>query len=53
VLSGPPFSTYTDVEQTWVEGAVVFDRANPEHRKFATGGFDTYDTIYHSHEGAQ
>lgn len=42
VLSGAPFSTYTHVEQTWVEGELVYDRARPEHRKWATGGEDTY-----------
>ncbi|HJV90796.1 MAG TPA: amidohydrolase family protein [Holophagaceae bacterium] len=38
VLSGDPLSIYTHVEETWVEGKRVFDRANPEHRKYATGG---------------
>lgn len=38
VLSGDPLSVYTHVEQTWVEGRKVYDRANPEDRKFATGG---------------
>lgn len=38
VLSGPPLSAWTLVEQTWVEGEVVFDRARPEDRPFATGG---------------
>jgi imidazolonepropionase-like amidohydrolase len=38
VMSGDPFSVYTHVEETWVEGRRVFDRSNPEHRKFATGG---------------
>jgi imidazolonepropionase-like amidohydrolase len=51
VLSGAPFSTYTQIEETWVEGQRVFNRADPEHRKYATGGVDTYDAIYHSHEG--
>ena len=27
VLSGPPLSVYSKVEQTWIDGAVVFDRA--------------------------
>jgi imidazolonepropionase-like amidohydrolase len=44
VLSGSPFSVYTKVEQTWVEGQKVFDLADPEHRKFAVGGFDVYDS---------
>jgi imidazolonepropionase-like amidohydrolase len=39
VLSGPPFSTYSKVEQTWVEGAKVFDLSKPEDALFATGGF--------------
>jgi imidazolonepropionase-like amidohydrolase len=39
VLSGDPLSVYTHVEQTWVEGKKVFDRANPEDRKVATGGY--------------
>jgi len=38
VLSGPPLSTWTHVEQTWVEGALRFDRANPDHHRHATGG---------------
>ncbi|HJV21220.1 MAG TPA: amidohydrolase family protein [Holophagaceae bacterium] len=38
LLSGDPLSIYTHVEETWVEGKRVFDRANPEHRKYATGG---------------
>ena len=32
-------SVYTHVEQTWVEGTKVFDRANAEDRKVATGGY--------------
>ena len=39
VLSGDPLSVYTHVEQTWVEGAKVFDRSNAEDRKVATGGY--------------
>jgi len=36
VLSGDPLSVYTQVEQTWIEGAQVFDRAS--ERTLATGG---------------
>ena len=43
VLSGAPFSVYTKVEQTWVEGERVFDRSDPEYRKYAVGGFEVYD----------
>jgi imidazolonepropionase-like amidohydrolase len=39
VLSGDPFSVYTRVEQTYVEGVKVFDLSNPEDRLFAVGGF--------------
>lgn len=39
VLSGDPFSVYTHVEQTWVEGSKVFDRSIENDRLFATGGF--------------
>lgn len=38
VLSGPPLSAWTLVEQTWVDGVQVFDRADPAQRRFATGG---------------
>lgn len=38
VLSGPPFSIYTHVEQTWVEGQRVFDSADPVDHRYATGG---------------
>ena len=40
VLSGDPFSVWTRVEQTWVEGRLVFDLSNPEDRVFAEGGPD-------------
>lgn len=39
VLSGDPFSVYTKVEQTWVEGRLVFNRANDADRLYAEGGF--------------
>ncbi len=38
VLSGDPLSVYTKVEQTWVEGEKVFDRADPKDRLYAVGG---------------
>jgi len=50
VLSADPLSVYTHVEQTWVEGAKVFDRADPRHRLYAVGGqgasHDTYDLTH-------
>ena len=38
VLSGPPLSTWTRVEQTWVEGTKVFDRSRPADHALAVGG---------------
>lgn len=38
VLSGDPFSIYTHVEQTWIEGSMVFDRSNEADRLMAVGG---------------
>lgn len=38
VLSGDPFSVYTKVLETWVEGVKVFDRSVPKDRLYATGG---------------
>jgi imidazolonepropionase-like amidohydrolase len=38
VLSGEPFSTWTKVEQTYVEGERVFDRADPIDRLISVGG---------------
>jgi len=43
VLSGDPLSVYTQVEQTWVEGALVFDRARPQDRLWAVGGVGAGD----------
>jgi imidazolonepropionase-like amidohydrolase len=39
VLSGDPFSVYTRVLETWVEGKKVFDLAEPGDRLFANGGY--------------
>ena len=38
VLSGDPLSVYTHIEQTWVEGKKVFDRADPQDHLWAVGG---------------
>ncbi len=37
VLSGPPFSVWTQVLQTWVDGERVFDRSDASDRRYATG----------------
>jgi imidazolonepropionase-like amidohydrolase len=39
LLDGDPLSVYTKVLETWIEGARVFDRADPEDRLFAVGGY--------------
>jgi imidazolonepropionase-like amidohydrolase len=38
VLDGDPFSVYTHVQETWVEGKRVFDLSNPEDHLYAVGG---------------
>jgi imidazolonepropionase-like amidohydrolase len=43
VLSGDPFSVYTRVLQTWVEGKKVFDFADPRDRLLAVGGYGASD----------
>ncbi len=55
ILSGDPFSVYTHVEQTWIEGQKVWDRSNPEDKKIATGGYGVFrlNTHTHTHEGGQ
>ena len=39
VLSGDPLSVYTHVLETYVEGARVFNRNDPQDLLYATGGF--------------
>lgn len=40
ILSGDPFSVYTRVQETWVEGVRRFDLDDPEDRLVAEGGFN-------------
>ena len=49
ILSGDPFSVYTHVEETWIEGSKVWDRANDEDRKYATGGYEIFRGEIHTH----
>jgi imidazolonepropionase-like amidohydrolase len=44
ILNGDPFSVYTRVEQTWVEGKKRFDFSNPEQRAWFAGGFEVYSS---------
>ena len=56
LLSGDPFSVYTKVEQTWVEGEKVWDYSDPEDKKYATGGYDVFrggGYGHHDHEGGK
>ena len=39
ILSGPPFSIYTRVLETWIEGRKVFDLSHPRQRLYQEGGF--------------
>ena len=39
VLSGPPFSLYSKVLATYIDGVKVFDRNRPEDLRYATGGW--------------
>ncbi len=48
IMSGPPFSVYSLIEQTWVEGQKVFDRATSADHDFAVGGYRVYDAM-HNH----
>ena len=54
ILSGDPFSVYTQVLQTWVEGVKRFDLSNPADKAFAVGGFQVFSADrgeLHHHEG--
>ena len=42
LLSGDPFSVYTKVEQTWVEGKKRYDISNLEDKAYLTGGYGVY-----------
>ncbi len=56
ILSGDPFSVYTKVEQTWVEGEKVYDYSDPKDKKYATGGYDVFRGSgygHHDHEGGK
>jgi imidazolonepropionase-like amidohydrolase len=53
VLDGDPFSVYTHVQQTWVDGQALYDRSKPKHRLYATGGFHVADRYPYLAEDAQ
>jgi imidazolonepropionase-like amidohydrolase len=43
VLSGDPFSVYTHILETWVEGRKLFDRSDPKQRIYSTGGYGSME----------
>ena len=45
IMSGDPFSVYTKIEQTWVEGRMRFDLSDPKDRLYATGGYGAGDEL--------
>lgn len=49
ILSGDPFSVYTKVEQTWVEGVKMFDLSRPADKAYAVGGYGVYRSGLHLH----
>lgn len=49
VLSGDPFSVYTRILETWVEGEIVFDLDDPKDRLVAEGGFGAGVPRAHDH----
>jgi imidazolonepropionase-like amidohydrolase len=53
VLTGAPLSVYTQVQETWIEGEKVFDRANPADLRYATGGFQVSSRYPQTAGGAQ
>ena len=56
ILNGDPFSVYTQVQQTWIDGKKEWDRDNPEDRRFGTGGEGVFKGAahhHHDHSGGQ
>ena len=49
ILTGDPFSVYTHVEETWIEGEKIWDRNNPEDREYATGGYEIFPFGMNTH----
>ncbi|KPP92609.1 amidohydrolase family protein [Erythrobacter sp. HL-111] len=49
ILDGDPFSVYTHILETWVEGEKLFDRSREEDLKMATGGYGAGSPLEASH----
>jgi imidazolonepropionase-like amidohydrolase len=43
ILSGAPFSVYTQVLETWIDGEKLFDRSRDSDWPYQTGGFAVAD----------
>jgi imidazolonepropionase-like amidohydrolase len=50
ILSGDPFSVYTRVFETWVDGVNVFDLDDPDDREVAEGGYGALTPSSVAHE---
>jgi imidazolonepropionase-like amidohydrolase len=50
ILSGDPFSVYTRVLETWVEGRKLFDLDDPEDREVADGAYGALTPSSVAHE---
>jgi cytosine/adenosine deaminase-related metal-dependent hydrolase len=46
ILDGDPFSVYTKVLETWVDGNKAFDRSKPSDRLYAVGGAGAVHDVY-------
>lgn len=51
VFDGDPLSLYTNVIETWIEGEKVYDRNNPKHKLYATGGYKVAERYLALNEG--
>jgi imidazolonepropionase-like amidohydrolase len=49
LLNGDPFSVYTHVTETWIDGVKVFDRSDPDQLPYATGGHEVYRGDFFNH----
>ena len=49
ILTGNPLSVYTDLEETWVMGELLFDRDDPEDLLQATGGYGAGNPVSDTH----
>lgn len=49
ILSGDPFSVYTKIEETWIDGKKIFDIKDEKDQRYAVGGFRVYPRNNHIH----